>query len=61
MSDPDSLDLAAQTRLIDTLQELKVPNVGQAVMAASKQVGGKGIIGRFMRATRGPGKISIHE
>ena len=61
MSDPDPLDQAAQLALVDTLQDIKLRSVPQAVMEASKQVGGRGIIPRFLKATRGPGKISIHE
>lgn len=61
MSDPDPLDIQAQLALVDTLQDIRLPSVPQAVMAASNQVGGRGIIPRFLKATRGPGKISIHE
>ena len=61
MADPDSLDVAAQMKLVDTLHDIKHPNITQAVLAASQKVGGRGLIPRYMRASRGPGKISLHE
>ncbi len=61
VTEPDSLDKDTQLALADSLAEVHIANLGQALGAAWKQGRGGGIIGRLLGALGGPGKLSVHE